>query len=81
MYGVKSFQRYQRYARRLHVPLMLLPIAISAEALLQFMLSSVVLAGLAYYGLRGQVYSRPAPNSSSFPSGSSSAWPSPGACR
>lgn len=56
-FGVKGFQRYRRYAARLNMPLVLLPIACGAQALLQFVLYlGVVLAGLGYYALRGQTY-------------------------
>jgi homopolymeric O-antigen transport system permease protein len=56
-FGVKSLQRYRRYAARLNMPLLLLPLACGAQALLHFFLYlAVVVAGLAYYALRGQIY-------------------------
>ena len=56
-FGVRSFQRYRRYAARLNVPLLLLPISCGAQALLQFFIYlAVVVAGLAYYAVRGQTY-------------------------
>lgn len=61
-FGVRSYQRYRRYHARLHMPLVLLPIAASAQALLQFvMYLAVVIAGLAYYALRGTVYFETSP--------------------
>jgi lipopolysaccharide transport system permease protein len=56
-FGVKSFQRYRRYAERMQFPLLILPIAGGAQALLHFFIYlCIVVAGLGYYALRGQVY-------------------------
>lgn len=56
-FGIKSFQRYRRYTERLSVPLLIVPIAAGAQALLQFFIYlSIIGAGLGYYALRGQAY-------------------------
>jgi lipopolysaccharide transport system permease protein len=56
-FGVKSIQRYRRYAERFSFPLLILPIAAGAQALVQFCLYlGIVVVVLGYYAARGAVY-------------------------
>jgi lipopolysaccharide transport system permease protein len=56
-FGTRSLQRYRKWTEHLYFPLLIVPIAAGAQALLHFLIYFwIVIAGLAYYAARGQVY-------------------------
>lgn len=62
MYGVRSFQRYRKWTREFTLPLLVIPIAGAAQALMDAFIYLVMVVGvLAYYALRGHVYFQEGP--------------------
>jgi lipopolysaccharide transport system permease protein len=57
IFGTRGLQRYRKWAQNLHFPLMIIPIAAGAQALLHLVIYlGIVLIALGYYAVEGRVY-------------------------